>query len=152
MGKALKNVFHFKYLGSVFAADGSHSYDVKRRVTMAMSRMGQFRHVFNSKIPVNLKMKIYKAVVCSILTYGSEVWRLDEKTLAALNGVNARCLSRFTDKDAHVEVSHRTRSFDLLLTIRKRRFKWIGHILRLPVSRLVKMAVKCQARCNMHKE
>ena len=97
---------HFKYLGSVFAADGSHSYDVKRRVTMAMSRMGQLRHVFNSKIPVNLKMKIYKAAVCSILTYGSEAWRLDEKTLATLNGVNARCLSRFTGKDAHVEASH----------------------------------------------
>ena len=61
-----------------------------------------------------------------------------------INGCNARMLSRFTNKDAHQEASARTRSFDLLLSIRRRRFKWLGHILRLGGERLVKLAVKVQ--------
>ena len=144
VGKTLKNVFLFKYLGSLFAADGSHKPDVKRRIAMAMNRMGQLRHVFNASLPFNLKMKIYKTAVCSLLTYGSEAWNLDESTLAMLNGANARCLSRFTGKDAHAEASARSRSFDLTLAIRKRRFKWLGHILRMQGSRLVKLAVAVQ--------
>ena len=48
-GCKLKNVFNFKYLGSIFSADGEHKRDVDRRVTLAMSRCGELRHVFNSK-------------------------------------------------------------------------------------------------------
>ena len=36
----LKNVFHFKYLGSIFAADGSQKHDVqfvKRRIVMTIN-------------------------------------------------------------------------------------------------------------------
>ena len=59
-GRPLKNVFLFKYLGSMFAADGTHTQDVERRIALAATRMGQLRHVFNSDITFMLKMKIYK--------------------------------------------------------------------------------------------
>ena len=35
-GAGFKNVLHFKYLGSVFSADGSNEPDVKRRITLSM--------------------------------------------------------------------------------------------------------------------
>ena len=70
----LENVFHFRYLGSVFAADGEHSHDVQRRTVMAMSRCGELRHVFDGELPMALKLKLYKTAVTSILTYGSEAW------------------------------------------------------------------------------
>ena len=57
------------------------------RVGMAMNRMGQLHAVFNSKISFNLKMRIYKAAVCRLITYGSEAWNLDAKTCAKINGV-----------------------------------------------------------------
>ena len=111
---------------------------------MTTTRMGQLRHVFNAKISLQLKMKIYKSAICSLLTYGCEAWDLSEENIALLNGANARLLSRFTGKDAHVEASKRTRSYDLVLAIRKRRFKWLGHILRLPGERLIKLAIRVQ--------
>ena len=77
-GHALKNVFLFKYLGSIFAANGSQEHDLQRRITLAMSRMGQLRHVFNSDVNLGLKMKICKVVIGPLLTYGSEAW--DEGT------------------------------------------------------------------------
>ena len=54
-GNTLKNVYFFKYLGSISTADGIQQQDVKRRVAMEMNRMGQLRHVFNAQIPFHLK-------------------------------------------------------------------------------------------------
>ena len=69
----LENVFKFKYLGSLFTADGDHKRDVEKRCAMAMSRCGDLRAVFSSKaVPLWLKLKIYKTAVCSLLTHGSE--------------------------------------------------------------------------------
>ena len=148
-GADLKNVFNFKYLGSIFSADGSHEADVKRRIVLSMQRMGALRHVFNSDIPLPLKLKIYKTAVCSLLTYGCEAWSLDEMTLAMINGANARCLSWFTGKDAHTEASVRTCTYDLVHAIRLRRFRWLGHILRLRDDRLVQLAVEQQHKLGL---
>ena len=117
----LDNSFKFKYLGSMFAADGSQHYDVRRRIGIAMDRMGQLRHVFSSKLPVWLKLKIYKAAVCSLFTYGSEAWNLNERTRAAINGANSRCLSRITGRTIHEEANARTRTYDLVTAIRRTR-------------------------------
>ena len=72
-GKALENIFLFKYLGSVFAADGSQEHDVDRRITLAMKRCGQLRNIFGSPdVPLALKINIYKAAVMSLMTCGCE--------------------------------------------------------------------------------
>ena len=68
----LENVFHFKYLGSMYAADGDQRYDVRRRIGMAMTRMGQLRQVFNASISFGTKMRLYKTAVTSLTTYGCE--------------------------------------------------------------------------------
>ena len=131
-------------MGSIFAADGTHSHDVNRRVALATTRMGQLRHIFNSAVSFKLKLKIYKTAICSLLTYGCEAWDLDVYTLAKINGVNTRLLSRFTGKDAHSEASRSTRTYDLTQAIRKRRFVWLGHLLRMDDARLVKLATITQ--------
>ena len=48
-GRELKNVARFRYLGSIFSADGSQDFDLRRRIGMAMSRCGQLRQVFDSE-------------------------------------------------------------------------------------------------------
>ena len=114
-------------------------------MTLAIKRCGQLRHCFDARgIDQAVKDKIYKAAVVSLPTYGSEAWHLSEKAKASINGANARCLSRITGKTAHTEVSARSRTFDILKAIRKRKFEWIGHILRLNDDRLVKHAIKVQ--------
>ena len=58
-GKNLENVFIFKYLGTLFAADGRQSYDIKRRIALAMTRCGKLRHIFSSPcISLNLKLRL----------------------------------------------------------------------------------------------
>ena len=84
-GKVLKNVFRFKYLGSIFAADGDQRYDVRRRIGLAMARMGQLNQVFNSNVKFATKKKVYKTAVCSLFTYGCEAWNITEATAAAID-------------------------------------------------------------------
>ena len=118
-----------------------------RRIDLAANRCGELRHIFNSKgLPIQLKLKIYKVAVAPILTYGSEAWRIDEKTKARINGTNARYLRRITGKTAKEEASSKSRSYDLVEAVRRRRYIWLGHILRMPPSenRLVQLAVKIQ--------
>ena len=148
-GVTLKNVFLFKYLGSIFAADGGHTHDLNRRVALAMSRCGELRHIIDGDISTKLKLEVYKTAVTSTLTYGSEAWRLDERTIATLNGANARCVSRITGKTNHEEASPHTRTYDLVYAIRLRRFQWLGHILRMPNYRLVKLALRVQHKLNL---
>ena len=143
----LQNCFSFKYLGSMFSADGDEDKDVARRIAMAVSRSGMLRHVMNSKrIPLSTKMKIYKSAVGSLFTYGSESWCLNEKCMRKLNGANAGCLSRFTGKTRVEESRAISCTYSLVNDIRKRRMAWLGHLLRMDESRLVKIAVREQWR------
>ena len=144
-GEGLENVFLFKYLGSIFAADGSHGHDVTRRITLAMKRCGQLRNVFSSAdVPVATKISIYKSAVMSLLTYGCEAWSLTTAIQARINGANARCLSRITGRSVHTEASSRTQTFNLVAAIKVRKWKWLGHILRTPGDRLTKLALRVQ--------
>ena len=62
-------------------------------------------------------------------------WLLDEQASKALNGANAYMLSHITGNNRHYEASADTTTFNLLLWIRARRLRWLGHILRLPDKR-----------------
>ena len=85
-GNALENIYFFRYLGSIFAADGSQEQDVLRRCSMVKTRFGQLRNIFNSPdISIELKMSIYKSAVMSLMTYGCETWSMTPKIQAKAN-------------------------------------------------------------------
>ena len=129
--QVLENVFRFLYLGTVFTANGLQCYDVDARVAIAMSRSGKLRHIFDSPhISVKVKLRLYEAAVCSLLTYGCETWDLDSVTMKRLNGANSVMLARITGQSIPVEARPQTTSFNLIKKIRERRLRWLGHIIR----------------------
>jgi len=78
-GKPLDNVFDFKYLGTMFNAPADQTMDVKVRIARAMKRCGQLRNILDSKIiGMKLKLRLYEASVCSLLTFGCETWTLNK--------------------------------------------------------------------------
>ena len=142
-GKDIDNVWLFRYLGSVFRADGDQTADIKARIASAAITAGKMRHIWSSKtIPLKLKLRIYKTGVCSRLVYGAEGWRLDSRARAMLNGANSRLISHVTDKSVKEEASRKTRTFDIVSWIRARRLQWVGHILRMDQKRMVHKAVE----------
>ena len=147
---SIDNDYRFKYLGTVFSADAQQSHDIKARVAQAFTRCGKLRHVLDSpRLSVDLKIRLYKAAVCSILTYGCETWRLTPPVIRRLNGANSKMLARFTHKTIPQEARAATCSYDLVRGIRVRRFKWLGHILRAGPGHITFMAVEEQKRLGL---
>ena len=72
----------------------------------------------------------------SVLTYGHEIWKLDEKVERKLKGWCARCLANITGRSIRDETVEP--SFDLLSRLRSRRLRWAGHILRLEETSLIR--------------
>ena len=86
----MENVFKFKYLGTILAADGRDDYDISNRITKAQIRCGQLRNMFQAEhLSTQLKVRLYIAAVGSLLTYGSETWDLNRKVQRKLNGANS---------------------------------------------------------------
>ena len=140
--KEVQTSWRFPYLGSLFEAGGGNMSDVHRRIAMAKARFGKLRHLWSdNNLHLNLKLRLYRSSVCSILTYGSEAWYLTDAVTRALNGANSQMMAIMTGKTQHQEASKNTQTFDLVKWIRARRLQWLGHILRMDKTRMVKQAV-----------
>ena len=99
-GEKLENVFRFNYLGMIFTADARQKYDLKTRVTKAFTRYGELRNVVidDPNLSTDLKLRLYQSVVCSILTYICETWRLTPPVMRQINGANSRMLASIIGK------------------------------------------------------
>ena len=117
-------------------------HDIRRRIAMARQRFGKMRHLWqDGNLHKNLRLRLYKSCVCSILTWGSEAWKLNDEASKAINGTNSQMLSVITGKTQHQEASTAQCTFDLVKWIRARRLQWLGHILRMGPDRKAKQAV-----------
>ena len=136
-GKRLWNVFNFKYLGFYFQADGDRLPAMLQRMAIARTRFGELHLAWKStKIPTSMKIRLFACAVISVLTYGHEIWKLDEKVVRKLKGWCARCLANITGRSIRDETVEP--SFDLLSRLRSRRLRWAGHILRLEETSLTR--------------
>ena len=146
----MSNVFRFRYLGTIFAANASQKFDLDTRIVMAMERCGRLRPGFDSAvITLRLKLRLYEAAVCSLMTYGCETWDIDEKTKKRINGTNSIMLARITGKSIPQEARPATTSLNLVCRIRMRRHRWVGHILRLGQDSIAYQALKVQSRMQV---
>ena len=55
------NCWQFPYLGSLFQPDGDQMPDIRARCAMAKTRAGTLRHIWASKLPLDLKLRLYIA-------------------------------------------------------------------------------------------
>lgn len=146
----LENVFNFVYLGTLLSADGNQAHDIKRRIALATTQCGKLRHIFDSNnITLHLKLRLYKAAVCSVLMFGCETWMFDMKTMRQINGINSLLLARITGNSAAHEARPATTSFNLVRQMRIVRYKYLGCLLRAEENRLVHLAVKAQHAWNL---
>ena len=60
-----------------------------------------------------------------------------------LNGWNSRNVATITGRHIREEAG-RQQTFDLVSTLRVRRLKWVGHVLRMAGSRFVKQALQVE--------
>ena len=94
-GEVLERVESFRYLGRILAQDDDNVRAVRSQIQKARgiwARVGQILQAENT--PPKVSAKFYKAVVQSVLLYGSESWNLSTTALARLEGFHVKAAYR----------------------------------------------------------
>ena len=138
-------VEHFKYLGSLKSADGNCNKDTRSRIGMAKKRMLDRVPIWKDRgINKDLKMKLVRSLVWTVLTYGAEGWTLttaDEKRIHSAELWIYRRILRVTwtahktDESILIELCT-TRQ--LLGFVVRRKLSFFGHTIRDGGCELVK--------------
>ena len=136
-GHAVESVYFFIYLGSLLQCDGDDMADVTHRMNIAQSVFSSLSHIWNDhRLPQSMKIRLYVTAVCSTLAHACESWDMTTDVCRKINGFNSRCLHVITGD--HYRTTATNPAFNLLLSVRKRRLRFLGHILRMSDERLLK--------------
>ena len=134
-----------KYLGSLIQGDGEDTADVTSRMHMAQARFSALFLLWDDhRLPTTMKLRFYKTAVCSIFTHACEAWDMTQKVMKRINGFNSRSLHRITNESYHSTAT--TPVYNLNLAIRRRRLRYLGHIMRMDCDRLVKRCLIAYVR------
>ena len=147
-GSILEEVPTFKYLGSMISPTGQAQADIDARINSARTAFAQLRKTLWRRREIRLKTKIrvYQAMVRTVLLYGSECWQLKAEDRRRLEVFDHWCLRqilglRWTDYVSNTEVRRRCHTTSLCTTIKERRLRWFGHVLRKPPDEIVAMCL-----------
>ena len=143
--KYIKNVKNFVYLGSSIASNAFMDTDINIRIGKASRTFARLsgRVWDNPKLIIRTMSAVYRACVCSILLYGSEMWTLSTMQEKKINTFHQRCLHRilrikWQHKITNEEVLRRTGLTTIYNTLSQRRLRWLGHVLRMNDERIPK--------------
>ena len=143
-GKALTNVYTFKYLGFSLQADGDRRQAMQIRMAIAGVRFSDCNKIWRSdRVNLRDKIRLFNSGVVSVLVYGCEAWVLDESCQASLRGWCARYMSKLTGRSIREECVDPT--FKLVGKIRVRRLRWLGHVLRSSERSFMRKLVVAQS-------
>ena len=131
----LQQVEEFKYLGSILSSSWYSEKDIRVRIGMAKSAYNKLKKLLIGGLKLEVKKILVKTLVWSVAMYGSETWtikKVDATRQAFEMWVWRRLVKvKWTDKKTNAEVLNLVKEKKSLLSeMRKRKRKWIGHILR----------------------
>ena len=145
----LENVPNFDYLGSRLQGDGSDDADVRHRLEIAQSAFSSLSHLWaDYRLSRTTKLRLYRVCVCSSLTHCCEAWTLNRTVIRSINGFNSRCLHVMTGE--HYRETATAPAYDLVLAVRRRRLRYLGHVLRMPSDRMVRCALMALVTDTSH--
>ena len=138
--EALDNVLQFEYLGSQLQGDGEDEADVRHRMDVAQAAFGSLSHLWSDhRLSRATKLRLYRTSVCSTLTHSCEAWTLTRTVVRMINDFNSRCLHAITGEDYRTTAAMPV--YNLVLSVRKRRLRYLGHVLRLPAESIVRRSL-----------
>ena len=114
---------------------------------MARNAFRILNHVCKSQqYKTHTKLKLYKSCVLSTLQYGSECWRLTEKDLSKLisfHTTNLRKIVRmfWAQIISNQDLQDQCGQGSIQITIARRRWRWVGHVLRIDQGSIPRVAV-----------
>lgn len=144
----VRGVNSYKYLGTIISSDGASTQEIKSRINQGRVVTSQLNSVlWSNQIKEDTKIRIYKSIVESIVTYGAEVWETTEqmkkKLLAMEMGYWRRCCKlTLLDKVRNEHIRNRMNiATSIIDTIEAKKLRWYGHVCRMANTRWPKRIV-----------
>lgn len=134
---ALEYVNKFTYLGSIISLQGGAEEDIKTRLGKARSAFANLQRLWKSSVySRKTKLRIYKSNVLSVLLYGSECWRMTQQDTNRLSSFHNTCLRKimkvyWPETISNTRLHQATKQQQICLTLKKRRWTWLGHVYRM---------------------
>jgi len=138
-----ERVEQFKYLGTTLTNQNSVQEEIKSRLK---SRNACYHLVQNILSPSllfkNIKIKIYRTVMLRVVLYGCETWSLtlregcrlrvfENRVLRGVFGVEREEVTWQWRKLHNEELNDLYCSPNIVLVIKWRRTRWVGHVARM---------------------
>ena len=145
----IDDVENFVYLGARVSTSGGTEDDIKARLgeaRAAYSKLG--KNWKNSQLTSKNMIKIFKSNVILVLLYGCKTWRMtqtDEKTLdTILHKSLCRILKIYWPmRITKEEIRRRTGMETISRQVARRRWVWLGHVLRMDHNSYPRIALAC---------
>ena len=136
-GQEVEDVDSFYYLGARITKHGGTEDDIKNRQGKATGAFNKLAKIWRSgQLCKNSKIRILKSNVIAVLLYGCETCRMTKRDETKLDTFLHKCLRRLLKnywpmKVPNEEVRRRNRTCIISELIKRRRWRWIGHVLRM---------------------
>ena len=135
-GQALPQTVTFTYLGSTVRVEGATGTDIKQQLSKERAAFNNLQNVWKSgQYTTRIKLKLYNSCVIPTLLYGSECWRMTEADQQKLSIFHTKSLRRilrifWPNKISNQDLLSRCNQGNMNTIIERRRWRWIGHVLR----------------------
>ncbi|KAL9952937.1 hypothetical protein ACROYT_G040269 [Oculina patagonica] len=136
-GEAVNEVEHFTYLGSMVSTSGDGEEEILARISKASQVFASLRSTWKSRnISQKTKIRFFKSNVLSTLLYGAKSWKMTKTISHKLEVFQNRCLRRilrifWPNTISTYELRRITRTETITQQVQRRRWRWIGHVLRM---------------------
>ena len=91
-GEKMETVTDFIFLGSKITADGDCSHEIKRHLFLGRKVMTNLDSILKSRdITLPTKVRLVKAVVSPVVTYGCESWTMKKAERRRIDAFQLWC-------------------------------------------------------------
>lgn len=148
-GEAIERVRKYNYLGTSINENNESSEEIKIRIEKARAIFTRMKRVFTARdLSLEIKVRLVRCYILSVLFYGMETWTLkkaDTKKLEAFEmWIYRRILKiSWTERVPNEEVLRKmNKEKEVLLTIKKRKLQYLGHVMRGEKYQLLQLIVQ----------
>ena len=147
-GRDIEEVTEFNYLGAKVSTYGNSESEIKARIRKARGAFAALNNIWKTnKISNRTKIRLFKSNVLNVLLYAAESWKVTKGISQTLEVFQNKCLRKilriyWPNKISNTELHERTGMQPISLEVKRRRWKWIGHVCRMPLTSIRRVAMR----------
>jgi hypothetical protein len=138
-GEPIQRLEKITHLGSLVNDQWDHSVEIKSRIEKARAAFFRMKKILcGRELSLQLRMRLVRCYVFSVLFYGVESWTLTENTLKRLEAFEMWVYRRmlrvpWVDRVRNEEILGRMgKETEVIRTVKVRKLSYFGHVMRHP--------------------